>query len=877
MKKKRILAVLLSSAIAFSGMPGNVFAAEDVALEDGFSDGEEITEDVTEESVEDVRESVPEIDQGSEDFTGFSDGESEDFVAEEELEDETDPETQVFVDDKNTVTEDTDQSNIKWKIVDSNEDGMDDTLVISGNGDMENYDGAKYTPWFPYANNISSVIIENGVTSVGMCSFEDFKNLENVSFGNSIKLIGQSAFENCVNIKKVTIPDGVIKINGSAFEGCSSLEKIAIPDTITDIGMRAFYNCKKLTYVKMSKNLVNLGERAFYNCTGLKTIYLPLTLEKIGKRCFFRYISNTEEIYIDAIHYEGTLVDWKKINGFNDSDRWGSLTEEVHYVAHHITKPATCLKSGFEEYWSCNSCGGKAYTDEMCTQKLDSIPVIPALGHDLDDGVITKIPTCIAEGVMTYSCRREGCDYTETKSIPKSQVHVYSQATYEWSKDNLQCTATEVCSLCGYENIEAVDSKMKVIEKATCTKNGTAQYVADFENADFQSKTKEDIIPMLDHNNTEIKYRKEASCEEDGYTGDTYCKDCGKYLSSGDIIDALGHKWNNGVIKTKATCTDSGEKIYTCFRCNNIKSEEIPALGHSWNGGIITKEATCTEDGERTYTCARCNDNKVEEIPATGHKIVIDKMVSATCTKPGKIEGSHCSVCEEVLVEQKTIPATGHSWSEWQVVREATVTNAGEKQRTCTKCGELEKQSIAKIIPASTPTPAPTKAPQPTVASQPTNTPAPTVAPTKPSTITVTKGKTTSVKPDSSWKNVKYSTSNKKVATVDKKGKVKAVAAGTVKITIKSGSKKAVYTIVVPGTTAIKGVKSSVSVKKGKTYTLKPKLSYTESPDKVTYKSSNKKIATVSKKGVIKGKKKGTATITIKSGKVTKKCKVKVK
>ena len=128
-----------------------------------------------------------------------------------------------------------------------------------------------------------------------------------------------------------------------------------------------------------------------------------------------------------------------------------------------------------------------------------------------------------------------------------------------------------------------------------------------------------------------------------------------------------------------------------------------------------------------------------------------------------------------------------------------------------------------------------------------------------------------------SWKNVKYSTYNKKVATVDKKGKVKAVAAGTVKITVKSGSQKAVYTIVVPGTTAIKGVKSSVSVKKGKSYTLKPKLSYTEKADKVTYKSSNKKIATVSKKGVIKGKKKGTATITIKSGKITKKCKVKVK
>ena len=832
MRKKRILAVLLSSAIAFSGMPGNVFAAEDVALEDGFSDGAEVTEDVTEESAEDVGESVPEIDQDAEDFAGFSDGESEDFVAEEELEDETDPETQVFVDDKNTVTEDTNQSNIKWKIVDSNEDGMDDTLVISGNCDMENYDGAKYTPWFPYANNISSVIIENGVTSVGMCSFEDFKNLENVSFGNSIKLIGQSAFENCVNIKKVTIPDGVIKINGSAFEGCSSLEKIAIPDTVTDIGMRAFYNCKKLTYVKMSKELVNLGERAFYNCTGLENIYLPLTLEKIGKRCFFRYISNTEYIYIDAIHYEGTLVDWKKINGWNDSDRWGSLTEEVHYVAHHITKPATCLKSGFEEYWSCNSCGGKAYTDEMCTQKLDNIPIIPALGHDLDDGVITQVPTCIAEGVMTYSCRREECDYTETKSIPKSQIHVYSQATYEWSKDNLQCTATEVCSLCGYENIEVVDSKMEVIEKATCTKNGTAQYVADFENADFQSKTKEDIIPMLDHNNTEIKYRKEASCEEDGYTGDTYCKNCGKYLEPGEVIDALGHKWNNGTTKKEATCTENGEKVYTCFRCNNTKTEPILAMGH---------------------------------------KVVKDFAIAPTCENSGKTEGSHCSVCGEVLTAQKEIPATGHSWGEWKVVREATASNEGLKQRTCVKCSKVEEDSIPKLLPVPTATPVPTSTPKPIIE------PKPTAAPSLPTKLTVKKGKTTTLKPASSWKNVKYSTSNKKVVTVDKKGKVKAVAAGIAKITVKSGSERIVYTITVPGTTAIKGIKSSVSIKKGKSYTLKPKLSYTEKADKVTYKSSNKKIATVSKKGVIKGKKKGTATITIKSGKVTKKCKVKVK
>lgn len=949
MRKKRILVVLLSSAIVFSGMPGNVFAAEEFTQEEEFFGGEDVTEDIAEEPTEDVGESVLESDQGAEEFAGFSDGEGEDFVTED---DEINPEAELFTDGESAGTEDTEQNNIKWEIVDSDDDGMDDTLVISGNGDMEIYQGAKYTPWYSYVNSIENIIIGNDITSISACSFQDLKKCKKVTLGNSIKIIGNNAFQNCISIKEVVIPDGVTNIESGAFSGCTSLKKVIIPDSVTYIGWRVFEDCKNLTYVKMSENIISLGKWAFYNCRKLENIYLPLSLNSIGDKCFFYYISNTEYIFIKKIHYRGTLADWRNIEGSNASDRWDSLTEKVHFTAYHASKPATCLKSGFEEYWSCNLCDGKAYIDNLCTQKLDSIPVIPALGHDLDNGVVTQEPTCISEGVATYSCQREGCDYTETKSVPKSQNHVYNEVTYEWSEDNSECTAKEACSLCGYENVEIAKSKIDVIEEATCVKNGTAQYAVEFKNLDFETKTKTDIIPMLDHNNTEVKYRKEASCksegytgdiyckdcgkllkagtvipklehswnsgeivkiatcteegkktftctvcgitrtellpvtehktleirnkkdvtcDEDGYTGDTYCKDCGKYLKSGDIIDAIGHKWNNGVIKKKATCTEVGEKVYTCFRCNETKSEDIPALEHSWDNGKITQNATCTEKGEKTYTCTRCHDKKNEEIPATGHKIVIDKMVSVTCTESGKTEGSRCSVCGEVIVAQKNIPATGHSWSDWKVVREATVASEGEKQRTCTKCGELEKQSIAKIIPTSTPTPTPTKVPQPT------STPVPTTAPTNPSIKTVNKGKTISVKPASSWKNVKYSTSNKKVATVDKKGKVKAVAAGTAKITVKSGSKKAVHTIIVPGTTAIKGIKTSISVKKGKTYILKSKLSYAGKADRVTYKSSNKKIATVSKKGVIKGKKKGTATITIKSGKVTKKCKVKVK
>ena len=156
MKKNRILAALLSSAIVFSGMPGNVFAAEDVALEEGFFDGEDVTEDVTEESAEDAGESIPELDKGAEAFVGFSDGESENFVAEEEIEDEIDPETQVFADDEGVVESGKCGDNLTYTITGDDANGY--TLTISGTGDMYDYnagasgwgDTRDSSPWYKW-------------------------------------------------------------------------------------------------------------------------------------------------------------------------------------------------------------------------------------------------------------------------------------------------------------------------------------------------------------------------------------------------------------------------------------------------------------------------------------------------------------------------------------------------------------------------------------------------------------------------------------------------------------------------------------------------------------------------------------------------------
>ncbi|MCI8593453.1 MAG: hypothetical protein HFI88_14205 [Lachnospiraceae bacterium] len=135
------------------------------------------------------------------------------------------------------------------------------------------------------------------------------------------------------------------------------------------------------------------------------------------------------------------------------------------------------------------------------------------------------------------------------------------------------------------------------------------------------------------------------------------------------------------------------------------------------------------------------------------------------------------------------------------------------------------------------------------------------------------------ISPITSQQKVSYTSSDRKVADVSKKGVVTAKKSGTAKITVKSGSKKVVVTVKVPkkSPTAIKNIPSAKTLKKGKTLTLKPKFSPSGSTAKVTYTSSDKKVASVNAKGKITAKKKGTAVITVKAGKLKKQCKITVK
>ena len=252
-----------------------------------------------------------------------------------------------------------------------------------------------------------------------------------------------------------------------------------------------------------------------------------------------------------------------------------------------------------------------------------------------------------------------------------SHIHKYTTAVTKEPTCTKTGEMTYTCS-CGDSCTETIPAtgkhtwnSGKITTAATCKAIGAKTFTCTVCSATKTEKIAKDANNHVD--GTEVKNTVAATCGADGYTGDTYCRGCGEKLSTGTAIPATGK--------------------------------------HTWNGGEITTAATCKTTGVMIYTCSVCKTIKTEMIAATGHKLMKTAAKTATCTDAGNVEYYTCSVCKKTFSDAKgtkeitevTVKATGHSFGEWEVTKEATVKEEGTETRMCSKCGIEETRSIAKL------------------------------------------------------------------------------------------------------------------------------------------------------------------------------------
>ncbi len=171
--------------------------------------------------------------------------------------------------------------NLTWELT------LHHTLTISGTGAMADYSTFTTLPWYSYKAIIKTVVINEGVTSIGVAAFYDCKALTSVTIPESMRSIGSTAFSGCTGLTSVTIPTGVTSIGRNAFSNCSGLTSITIPDGVTSIGEGTFHGCSGLTSVTIPESVTSIGNYAFQNCGRLTSVTIPDSVTSIGEYAFW--------------------------------------------------------------------------------------------------------------------------------------------------------------------------------------------------------------------------------------------------------------------------------------------------------------------------------------------------------------------------------------------------------------------------------------------------------------------------------------------------------------------------------------------------------------------------------------------------------------
>ena len=590
---------------------------------------------------------------------------------------------------------------------------------------------------FSGLRGLTALTVPKTLTTVGAQAFSSCEKIEEVTGLSdcNITSLGESAFASCTNLKRADLSKSSFAVlPARAFYQDTELSFIKMPSVLKEIGKDALYGCESVSKLDLTDTaLTTIGEYGLGGMSSLMYIDLPDTVNSVGANAFdltrrldssdtallptvvsenvkpdavgytennkspwkHRYVVFRDDAY--AVYFDGNGSDGKTAN----APVFASAGTKISIPACKYTKKGYLFKE-----WNTKKDGsGTAYKAGAKTSDAVSIlyaqwqkstakvtlefpggKYTNASGSTWDDS-FTFTASFSSNSSVTYlpfaqNMTKEGCTFAGWYTEPEYKKRIES-LTIRTAIDGMTLYAK------WNDTHEHVWGEGAITTKPTCTTPGVKTYTCSVCN-----KTKTEEIPATGHQHTEVRNVKEATCKEEGYTGDTYCTDCETKLSDGEPTAKKAHDWDKGKVTTEATCKNTGVKTYTCNNCGETKTEGIPVTDHIWDNGKVTTKPSCITPGVKTYTCTVCQKTKTEEIPATGHQHTeVRNVKEATCTKEGYTGDTYCTDCGEKLSDGKILPKKDHDY-EIKDHKDATCTEDGYTTSFCKNCGDEKKETI---------------------------------------------------------------------------------------------------------------------------------------------------------------------------------------
>ncbi len=599
---------------------------------------------------------------------------------------------------------------------------------------------------FYHCTGVSGLELSGNMKKIGNYTFAECSALTEMILPVSIESIGSYSFKDCIGLRNLSIPPKVTSIGGYTFSGCTSLAGLTLPNGLTAIETYAFQNCSSLTSITVPDSVETIGTAAFSGCSALQSMTLPFVGNTLNQttpssKTVFGFIFGTKS-YEGGIpvkqNYSGSGITYYIPTSLTHvTITGGKLLYGSFYGCSGLTRltlPDSLTEVGKYAFYQCSGLkelvlpdsvigiGSYAFAGCSGLRELKLPSKMSKIESYLFSGCTSLEEIQIPDGVTeigTYAF--QNCKGITGMTVPNS-VQTMGAAVFSGCSGlqnmtlpfvgySASATSASSKSLFGYVFGTASFAGGTPIKQYYSSSGSSTYYIpASLKNVVITGGTKV-LYGSFYNCSGLVRITIPGTVMDIGQKAFYRCSGLKEIVIPQNVINIAANVFTDCTSLRYITFSGNAPTTIAATAFTGVTATVYyPVSDTTWidyvgnqYGGILTWQPhthsyqpvvtgpTCTEQGYTTYQCTHCNSSYVGEYTSPlGHVSVRDEAVQATCTQTGLTEGSHCSVCGDVIIEQVATQAAGHRFTKYVSNQDATYDADGTKTAKCNLCEATE-------------------------------------------------------------------------------------------------------------------------------------------------------------------------------------------